>query len=193
MNFNNKNAEIITHVGNMFGGKTTALLADIRKCLIANLNVVLFKPSMDDRYSDNKVISHDGISVECINVTKLSEIKDYIQNNKVDVIAIDEFQFIDLDIDLKEFLVKNIFDKKKKLIVSGLKVDSDLNIFDNISKIMSYASTIYEHKSICKKCLEPAYTIYCTVPKTGQVLIGGEDIYIPVCLSCYKELSEDNK
>lgn len=190
MRINDKNGEIILHCGTMFGGKSSALLSDVRKCRIANLNVLLLKPIIDKRYSVDKVVNHDGVSNSAILVEKLSEIDKMIDgNNTYDVIAIDEFQFIELDIDLKDFIVERILKQNKKLIVSGLELDSDLNPFENMSKIFPYSTSIYKHKPICKQCHEPAYTIYCTVEKNGQVLVGSDDIYEPLCASCYLERS----
>src|SRR5699024_11778436 len=61
MRINDKNGEIILHCGTMFGGKSSALLSDVRKCRIANLNVLLLKPIIDKRYSVDKVVNHDGV------------------------------------------------------------------------------------------------------------------------------------
>ena len=79
----------------MFGGKTSGLLADVRKMRIAGYNVALFKPAKDNRYSEDKIVNHDGESIDAINVICYKDIMDHINENPhIDVIAIDEFQFI---------------------------------------------------------------------------------------------------
>ena len=87
---------IIAHVGPMFGGKTSGLLADVRKMRIAKYKVGLFKPAKDDRYSNNDVVNHDGESIEAINIKSLKDIIDDNYIDIYDVIAIDEFQFLEL-------------------------------------------------------------------------------------------------
>lgn len=187
MNFNSRNGEVIAHVGTMFSGKTSGLQADVRKCRIAGLNVGVFKPKMDARYSESAIVNHDGRNLTAFNVERLSEIITISNVNEYDVIAIDEFQFIDLEDKLHDFIINEILKKNRKLIISGLDLDSEMQPFENIEKIMPYTTTLDKHKAICRDCYEPAYTIFCTVPKTGQVLVGGSETYVPVCAKCYFE------
>lgn len=198
---------IIAHTGPMFSGKTSALMADVRKLRIAGYNVALFKPGKDDRYSDHDVVNHDGNKIVANNVFCFNDIIEYIKHHPgIDVIAIDEVQFIESNNDkaIKDFIgdkinimdfVKSDFDIKQfidyvisnelTLIVSGLDLDSDLRPFRNTSEIFAYATHVYKHKAVCTDCGSYATTSYCKVEKSSKELIGGQDIYTPLCLSCY--------
>ena len=80
---------IVAHIGPMFGGKTSGLLADVRKMTIAKYNVALFKPKKDDRYAENKVVNHDGESINAINIVTFQDIIDYVESNpKVNVMTV---------------------------------------------------------------------------------------------------------
>ena len=81
--------------GSMFSGKSEELLRRIKRGVIAKQNVLLFKPSIDNRYEENKVSTHNGNSYESVNIDKAEQIYDYINDKKYDIIGIDEVQFFD--------------------------------------------------------------------------------------------------
>lgn len=185
---------IIAHVGPMFGGKTSGLLADVRKMQIAKYKVGLFKPTKDDRYSENKVVNHDGESLLAINITSLKDIIDEGYIDKYDVIAIDEFQFLELPhYDYIYVFINYIITNKKTLIISGLDLDSELYPFKNIKDILPFATHIFKHKAVCVDCGNEATTSYCTVEKKGQELIGADDKYVPLCVHCYNKRKHGDK
>lgn len=185
---------IIAHVGPMFGGKTSGLLADVRKMQIAKYKVGLFKPTKDDRYSENKVVNHDGESLLAINITSLKDIIDEGYIDKYDVIAIDEFQFLELPhYDYIYVFINYIITNKKTLIISGLDLDSELYPFKNIKDILPFATHIFKHKAVCVDCGNEATTSYCTVEKKGQELIGADDKYVPLCIHCYNKRKYGDK
>lgn len=179
---------IVAHIGPMFGGKTSGLLADVRKMRIAKYNVGLFKPAKDDRYSNNNVVNHDGEASEAINIKSLKDIVDLGYIDKYDVIAIDEFQFLELPhYDYIYVFVNFLISKGKTLIISGLDLDSELYPFKNIKDILPFATHIFKHKAVCVDCGNDATTSYCTIEKESQELVGGDDIYVPLCINCYSK------
>lgn len=182
---------IIAHVGPMFGGKTSALLADVRKLKIAESKVALFKPEQDTRDSVDYVVSHDGLKMKAINVKSVQEVINFINTHQeFDTIAINEFQMLECALSV-EYMIKSLIRKvlinKLTLIISGLVLDSDLEPFDNMKEILPYCSDIYMHKAVCKVCHEDATVSYCKIKKETQELIGGEDIYEPRCYSCFNK------
>ncbi len=191
MYINNRNGEIVVHTGTMFSGKTSALLAHVRKCKIAGLSVLLLKPSIDNRYSEVEVATHYNDKLAAKNVSKLSEVRDLLRQGDYDVIAVDEFQFLDLDIDLREFLIYEILVEGKKFIVAGLTLDKSLKPFNNLKEIMPYATSIHKIESTCGVCKEPAHYVHCNVNTKEQVLVGGEGMYTPKCFNCFYD-SEDS-
>lgn len=179
---------IVAHIGPMFGGKTSGLLADVRKMRIAGYNVGLFKPKKDQRYSDESVVNHDGESISAINIKSLKDIIDEDYIDKYDVIAIDEFQFLELPhYDYVYVFINYLISTGKTLIISGLDLDSELYPFKNIKDILPYATHIFKHKAVCVDCGNDATTSYCLVDKKGQELIGADDAYVPLCIHCYNK------
>lgn len=179
---------IVAHIGPMFGGKTSGLLADVRKMRIAGYNVGLFKPKKDDRYSANDVVNHDGESISAINIKSLKDIIEESYIDKYDVIAIDEFQFLELPhYDYIYVFINYLISTGKTLIISGLDLDSELYPFKNVKDLLPYATHIFKHKAVCVDCGNDATTSYCLVEKEGQELIGADEAYIPLCIHCYNK------
>ena len=200
---------IIAHIGPMFGGKTSGWASEVRKMQIAKYKVAAFKPLSDNRYSEDFIVSHDGFKTKAINVITFADIVRYLEQHKnINVVAIDEFQFIstyeksrekeflDKKISTLDFLenkftvndfIKWIIDNNKTLIISGLDLDSEMKPFDNIKELLPYATHIFKHKAVCVKCGNDATLTYCKIKKDQKELIGGSEIYEPRCLKCWKE------
>lgn len=198
------NRAIVAHIGPMWGGKTSAMKSDLRKMQIAKYETCLFKPFKDDRYAMSSVVTHDGDSMEAINVNTFQDIVNYVeQNNHIKVIGIDEFQFIKLDKfnctnisnciytikDFIEWIIKN----KYTLIISGLDLSSEFEPFENIKELLPYATHIEKHKAVCVDCGNDATMSYCFVTKQDKELIGGEESYKPLCLNCYLEKRKEDE
>ena len=185
---------IIVHTGPMFGGKTSGLLADVRKMRIAGYNVALFKPTMDDRYSKQYVMNHDGESIEAIRVTNVEEINAYLEEHpEINVIAIDEYQFLKSDsYTVMESLLWHVYDEGKTIMVSGLNLDSELYSFKNMKDILPHATHIINHKAVCIDCGSDATTSFCNVDKIEKELVGGKETYSPLCIPCYMKRRKAN-
>lgn len=203
---------IIAHIGPMFGGKTSGWASDVRKMQIAKFKVVAFKPLKDDRYSNEYVVTHDGLKIKAINVKTFIDIVRYLEKHKdINVVAIDEFQFINSieesrtekllagEIDTIDFLtnqftvndfIKWIINNNKTLIISGLDLDSDMIPFDNIKELLPYATHIFKHKAVCVDCGSDATITHCKIKKEERTTIGGSEIYEPKCLNCWRKDNE---
>lgn len=196
------NRAIVAHIGPMWGGKTSAMKSDLRKMEIAKYNVCLFKPLKDDRYSMSSVVTHDGESAFAIGVKTFQDIVNYVENDKtgINVIGIDEFQFIKFHKNGCNFMTNGIYNikdfvnwiikNKYTLIISGLDLSSDYEPFDNIKELLPYATHIEKHKAVCVDCGNDATISYCFVEKDQKEFIGGEESYKPLCLNCYLERKE---
>ena len=105
--------------GCMFAGKTEELIRRINVLSYAKMNIIVFKPKIDNRYSDTEIVSHSGAKVPCLVVDRAQEILKKL-NMDTEVVAIDEVQFFDQDIvDVCEYLA----DKGIRVIVAGLDKD----------------------------------------------------------------------
>ena len=199
------NRAIIAHIGPMWGGKTSALTSDLKKMEYAKYNTCLFKPKKDNRYSSTKVVTHDGEEMDAINVETFQDIKNYIEQHpelNINVIGIDEFQFIRTDkvgycfandyIKSIDDLVKWIIDNKYTLIISGLDLSSEFEPFNNVKELLPYATHIIKHTAVCVDCGNDATISHCLFEKTEKEFVGAKELYIPLCLNCYLERKENN-
>jgi len=142
-------------VGCMFAGKTSELIRRIKREHVAHKKVVLFKPKLDSRYDPNKVSTHDQLQLHAEVVQNTQQLRDYLANNPVDVVGIDEIQFFDEPI--IAFCQSIVKDKtsKIKIIAGGLSRDfrsepfSFLHSKRHIGELMPLANTILVLRAIC--------------------------------------------
>ena len=118
-----KQGRLIVHTGSMFSGKTTSLWRELYRMKIANYKIAAFKPAVDDRDDEKKIVSHDNLELDAIKVADLNEVRDYANKNELNAIGIDELQFFPNDptevIDIFNELMKNNI----TIVVSGLDMD----------------------------------------------------------------------
>lgn len=171
--------------GPMFGGKTTRLLTAIERDVIRGLNVLSFKPKIDNRYNENKITTHLGATVEAEIVSDGTEIKDIVAqlqrgNHKIDSIAIDELFMIPGAGDLAVELFKSGIN----IYVSSLQLSSNPNpyAFSEMPSVLPWATEIVICPAVCVVCGADAYYTY---KKGGDlnaaVEVGGADLYEPRC------------
>lgn len=190
----NKNGQLIVHTGGMYSGKTSALIEDLKRFKIAGKKAVLFRPSIDTRYSEKYVTNHDGtITMEAVYVNNLKDIYGYI--NDYDVIGIDEFQFFNYSKEKKDdlaeqysiacFLKKLLFEGKV-IVIAGLDMDFKSNPFRNMQTAMYLATSLTKHHAVCIECGKDAWISHKIMQDDNIIDIGATDKYIPLCVDCYK-------
>lgn len=137
-------------VGPMFAGKTEELIRKVRRATYAKKSVVIFKPLMDTRYAEDYVVSHNQDKVKAINVESSNDIVNYCNENQgIDIIAIDEVQFIKGDVveDLK-----NLADEGYHVICSGLNTDFRDEPFGFMSELIAISDSVSVISAICVIC-----------------------------------------
>jgi thymidine kinase len=165
--------------GSMFSGKTEELIRRLKRVKIANLKAEIFKPSVDMRYDDIKIISHDENKIQSTPVDNSQTILLLAQN--VDVVGIDEAQFFDDQItSVCEKLALNGI----RVIVAGLDMDYRGKPFGQMPNLLATADYITKLHAICMKCGNIANVSYRKVDVGGQLLLGEKDIYEPRCRVC---------
>jgi thymidine kinase len=165
--------------GSMFSGKTEELIRRLKRVKIANLKAEIFKPSVDMRYDDIKIVSHDENHIHSTPVHNSDTILSLAQN--VDVVGIDEAQFFDDRItSVCETLALNGI----RVIVAGLDMDYQGKPFGQMPNLLAIADYITKLHAICVKCGNIANVSYRKVDVDGQVLLGQKDIYEPRCRVC---------
>ena len=163
-------------LGPMFSGKSSRLIQIIRKYKVLKHSILVIKPDIDKRYSDNsEIVTHDKISEKCVTCTNLDEIKDI---NEYQIIIIEEGQFFpDIFEKVKEWC------KTKKVYVAGLNGDASQNLFGNLFKLLPLADEITFLKALCKVCNDgtPAIFTRKNIANNQIVEVGGDDMYQAVC------------
>lgn len=138
--------------GCMFAGKTEELIRRIKVLEYAKKKIAIFKPKIDDRYSDDMVVSHCGSSVKGFNIAKASDIMNYI-DDRYDVVAIDEVQFFDDEI---VEICNHLADKGKRVMVAGLDMDFRGEPFSVMPKLFTQAEFVTKLTAVCTVCGAPA-------------------------------------
>ncbi|KAH7511142.1 hypothetical protein ACOSP7_002860 [Xanthoceras sorbifolium] len=177
--------EVHVIIGPMFAGKTTALLRRIRSEGNNGRNVAMIKSSKDTRYAIDSVVSHDGIKFPCWALPDLTSFRSKLGDDayeKLDVIGIDEAQFFE---DLYDFCCNAADFDGKTVIVAGLDGDYLRRSFGSVLDVIPLADTVTKLTARCELCGKRAFF---TLRKTGEKqteLIGGADVYMPVCRQHY--------
>lgn len=188
-----KQGKLIVHTGSMFSGKTTSLWRELYRMKIANYKVAAFKPSVDTRHDDKKIVSHDNLELDAIKVENLNEILTYAKDHEVDGIGIDELQFFPNStaevIDIFNTLMENDI----TIVISGLDMDYKARPFEIIKEIMPIADELVKHHAICASCGEDAWVSFRKNSDESRIQIGAEDVYEPLCRSCYTKKMNDRE
>ncbi|TAL40984.1 MAG: thymidine kinase [Chitinophagaceae bacterium] len=168
--------------GSMFSGKTEELIRRLKRAKIANLKVEIFKPAIDVRYDEVKIVSHDENAIQSTPVENSQTI--LLLTQDVDVVGIDEAQFFDDEI-------ANVCDELAfrgiRVIVAGLDMDYLGKPFGQMPFLMSKADYVTKLHAICMRCGNIANYSYRKVPNDDRVLLGEKDVYEPLCRKCYNE------
>ena len=165
--------------GSMFSGKTEELIRRLKRVKIANLKAEIFKPAMDTRYDETKIVSHDTNFILSTPVDSSQNILLLAQD--VDVVGIDEAQFFDVEIAnvCEQLALKGI-----RVIVAGLDMDYKGKPFGQMPNLLAIADYITKLHAICARCGNIANISYRKTNTEGQVLLGEKDIYEPRCRHC---------
>lgn len=182
-----KNAGRIEVVcGSMFSGKTEELIRRMRRAVFANLNIKIFKPQIDVRYSASDVVSHDAKAIASTPVASPAEILSLAGDAKV--IGIDEAQFFDPEIvDVAVELAR----RGVRVIVAGLDMDYLGKPFGPMPALMAVADDVTKVHAICVRCGDLALYSHRLSKSDKLVELGEKDIYEPICRACFNRLQEE--
>jgi thymidine kinase len=169
--------------GSMFSGKSEELIRRVRRAQFAKQQIVVFKPQIDNRYSDEAVVSHNGTAFTAIPISKSSEIFNHIHPD-IDVIAIDEVQFFDTEI-VK--VIQHLANSGYRVIAAGLDQDFRGEPFGPMPEIMAIAELVSKLQAVCAVCGSPASRTQRLIngePASYDdpiILVGASEAYEPRC------------
>ena len=168
--------------GPMFSGKTEELIRRLIRAQIAKQRVAIFKPTSDNRYEQDYIVSHNQRKIKSIQVEKVDVIIDYIDH--ADVFGIDEAQFFDNSI---IDVCQKLANAGKRVVIAGLEKDYLANPFGPMPKLLADAEYITKVNAICMKCGNPANFSHRISKEKKQVVLGESDKYEALCRKCYKK------
>ena len=175
--------------GSMFSGKTEELIRRIKKVELANEKYIIFRPKIDSRNPENKIISHAKNEISASIVSSPKEILDLSVNYPV--IGIDEAQFFDQSIvDVCNVLAN----KGHRLIIAGLDMDYEGNPFGPMPNLMACAEDVMKVHAVCVETGNPAGYSYRKDSSDDLVLIGEKKEYKPLSREAFvKKMVNRNK
>jgi len=168
--------------GSMFSGKSEELIRRLRRAQIARQRVQIFKPKVDNRFSEDHIVSHSEMKIKSQLVTQPREILDLL-DGRTQVIGIDEGQFFDMDL---VYVCNKLADAGKRVIVAGLDQDFRGKPFDPMPQLLAIAEYITKTLAICVRCGAPANRTQRLVDNNDRLLVGATDAYEARCRLCFE-------
>ncbi len=168
--------------GSMFSGKTEELIRRLGRAKIAKQSVIICKPSIEDRYERDKVVSHNMRAIDCITVGDATDIIELCQDKEV--VGIDEAQFFNNN--LVE-VCNQLANQGVRVIIAALDMDYEGNPFEPIPQLMSIAEDVTKVRAICIQCGDLANYSYRIVDKDDQILLGEKNEYEARCRNCFSK------
>ena len=166
--------------GSMFSGKTEELIRRIIRAQIAKQKIAIFKPKLDNRFSNEEIVSHNNRKIKSIVVDNAVDILEMMGDAQV--IGIDEVQFFDNSI-IK--VCKELSTNKKRVILAGLEKDYLGKPFGPMPLLMIEAEYVTKVLAICVHCGNPANFSYRITQDSSQILVGETDKYEARCRECF--------
>ncbi len=170
--------EVIT--GSMFSGKTEELLKRMNRARFAHLRTIIFKPSIDTRFNESAVVSHDLNSIRSTSADHSSAI--LTLGRHAQVIGIDEAQFFDYDL---VNVCNTLADQGSKVIVAGLDMDFNGTPFGPLPFLMAIADEVTKLHAVCVKCGRTALNSYRLGCNQEKIMLGEKEQYEPRCRNCF--------
>jgi thymidine kinase len=168
--------------GSMFSGKTEELIRRMKRAQFAKQSVEIFKPAVDTRYDEVKVVSHDSNSIHSTPVPASSNI--LLLATEVDVVGIDEAQFFDMGL---VDVCNQLANSGVRVIVAGLDMDYLGKPFGPIPALLATAEYVTKVHAICMRCGNLANHSHRITEDNQLVVLGETNNYEPLCRDCFVE------
>jgi thymidine kinase len=168
--------------GSMFSGKTEELIRRMRRAQFARQRVVIFKPTIDVRYSEEDVVSHDQKHIPSTPIDSSASM--LLLTSDIDVVGIDEAQFFDEGLPA---VCNELANRGMRVIVAGLDMDFRGVPFGPMPALCAIADDVTKVHAICVRCGNLAYVSHRKVVSEKRVLLGETQEYEPLCRECYQK------
>jgi thymidine kinase len=161
--------------GSMFSGKTEELLRRLKRARFANQRIEIFKPAIDKRYDDQKVVSHDENFIHSTPIRHSSEILNLVKD--AEVVAVDEAQFFDMEL---PDVCNELANRGIRVIVAGLDMDFLGKPFGPMPNMLAIAEYVTKVHAICVRSGNLAHFSHRLVPNESLVHLGEKESYEPL-------------
>ncbi|BDC51078.1 thymidine kinase [Bryobacterales bacterium F-183] len=168
--------------GPMFSGKSEELIRRLRRAKIARKRVQVFKPAIDNRYSDSDIVSHSAQRIGSVNVTGAKEILTKL-DWRTQVVGIDESNFFGPDL---VDVAQQLADTGKQVIIAGLDTDYMGRAFHPMPELLALAESITKILAICMRCGNPAKHTQRLVESEDLIVVGAAGMYEARCRRCFE-------
>lgn len=168
--------------GPMFSGKSEELIRRLRRAEIARQRVQIFKPGIDQRYSEDHIVSHSALRIRSESVKDASDIERRL-DLRTEVVGIDEAQFLGMGI---VDVVLRMADMNKRVIIAGLDTDYLGRPFHPMPELLAVADEITKSLAICMRCGNPAKHTQRLVASEELVVVGAAGMYEARCRRCFE-------
>ena len=168
--------------GPMFSGKSEELMRRLRRAKIARKHVQVFKPILDNRYSDSEIVSHGDVRMSSEAIASGSEILERLEF-RTEVVGIDEANFFGSGL---VPVVNQLADSGRQVIVAGLDTDYIGRPFAPMPELLALAESVTKILAICVRCGAPAKHTQRLVKSEELILVGAVDYYEARCRKCFE-------
>jgi thymidine kinase len=168
--------------GPMFSGKSEELIRLLRRAMIARQRVQVFKPKLDNRYSEGDVVSHTQMRIPCELVERSSDVLTRL-DPRTEVVGIDEAQFFDDDLPR---VCGHLANLGKRVLTAGLDMDYRGIPFGPMPELLAVAEEVHKIHAICTRCGAPAAYTQRLIESDELVVVGAVDAYEARCRRCHE-------
>lgn len=187
-NYTEKFGWIEVICGSMFSGKTEELIRRLKRAQFAKQKVEIFKPEIDTRYDESKVVSHDANEIRSTPVPSSENIR--ILADDVEVVGIDEAQFFDAGI-VK--VCNDLANRGVRVIVAGLDMDFKGNPFGPMPALMATAEYVTKVHAVCTRTGNLAHYSFRKTNNDKLVLLGETQEYEPLSRAAYYKAVQEQE
>lgn len=184
-----QNPTLAVYVGPMFSSKTTKLLLALERFKHQRKQIIVFKPVIDIRYSDEEVVSHSGWKHPAVTVKSGADILEHLAGAAVapEVVAVDEAFMIPGVAEVLIWLYRTGVD----IVVSTLDLSATAKPFPEVEKLMAWATVVEKCSAVCTECGRDAYYTHKKQVSGSEIEVGGSELYEPRCFRHH--LAVDNR
>ncbi|WP_127585504.1 thymidine kinase [Paenibacillus koleovorans] len=183
-------AKLYFRYGAMNSGKSIEVLRTAHNYEEQGKSVMVFTPAIDNRYGKGQVTSRIGIQKPATVLAEGTDIFGLVQQQAPDCILVDEAQFLNKK--QVEALCEVVDELGIPVIAYGLRADFRGQLFEGSYHFLALADQIEEVKTVCWHCRRKAtmnMRLNNGIPvfEGAQIMIGGNESYLPVCRQCYSK------